>query len=147
MTAFAITEQHIEELAIALKLGATYEVACRAVGINARTWRRYQQHALELYENTLDKSRYPEAYLRTLQLILDLIVPARAQAEIELITRINQAGMADWRADAYLLEKSFYGWGKKAEPTEDLVTHDEIYDVSELSTHELAQLAGEIDDD
>jgi hypothetical protein len=100
-----LTPELAEQLTALLRAGNQIHVVCDAVGIDRRTYSRWMQRGLS--GRARDK---PYRELRA------QVERARAEAEARAVTQIARASTEDWRAAAWLLERSFpERWGKPAE--------------------------------
>jgi len=88
------TDRTIGILLKAIESGVSIESACAIAGIHRSTWYEWRDR--------------PELQLQISQAI--------AKAEAALLATIRTAGITDWRASAWILERRYSDtWGKRQE--------------------------------
>ena len=105
-------EEVIQAVLRAIRKGAHSEIAAAACGVSIRTWQEWRQKGRNGVE--------PYASLET------QIERAEAKAELGYVARIKLKSARDWKADAWLLERSRpQRWGKAA-PEPEIDDDEEI---------------------
>lgn len=89
-----LTPELVERITVLLRRGLYRETACATVGISSRTLRHWLQRASEGGPHSARFRRFAEA-----------IEKAEAEAEGIAAAAIMKAGMEDWRALAWILER------------------------------------------
>lgn len=85
----------------ALRLGATYASAAEVAGIAESTFYNWIRRGTELKEGDKKVTRNNRLYLE----FLEEIKRVEAEAEMSMLSRINQSGNNDWKALAWILER------------------------------------------
>lgn len=99
------TDELRQALLRSIKRGAPHDVAAAVAGVSVRTWHRWRQKA--------EAGEEPYAAL------MAEVERAEADQELCYVTRIRKAGRTDWKADAWLLERSKpQRWGSNGAPRE-----------------------------
>jgi hypothetical protein len=93
----------------AIRAGNYVTVACISAGISYDTYRRWMKIGkLAQDGSSPEHEAHARFYLATRK--------AMADAEVKLVERIEQAGVIEWQADAWLLERRHNKrWGKRIE--------------------------------
>lgn len=103
-----LTAQVHDRLVELVRAGNTFEVAARASGISRATFYRWKQEGKKAGKGAKYK----------LFVALEL---AEAECEAYWVGRIKLAGITDWKADAWMLERRHPGrWGRRRFEREDL---------------------------
>jgi len=89
-----LTQRVVDDLAMAISLGATYDLACKYAGISYDTFADWRK-------GKLPRSVEPEIKARFVQ----VTTRAEGQAAVKWLAKIEQAANEDWRAAAWKLER------------------------------------------
>ena len=100
----------IEQLCSILRTGNYATVACRAVGIDTSTLRRWMKSDGALFN-----------------VLRERVERARAEGEVRNVALVSQAATTSWQAAAWLLERQYpERWGRTSVRMRDLTADDEI---------------------
>ena len=90
-----MTAETVDGVLAALRAGLSFRLASEAVGINPDTLHEWRQGRFPRGADPAVKATFSEGITR-----------ARAQGAARLVTIINRAAPDDWRAAAWLLERT-----------------------------------------
>jgi len=97
------TEERIGRLLQAIKLGATYQMACKFAGFSYRAFRGWMKDA----EDNPETSKYRG--------LPERVRDAEGAACVRWLGQIEKASSSDWKAAAWKLERRYPGdFGKRA---------------------------------
>lgn len=121
----------VDEIEQHLRAGNYTKTVCRLVGIHEATFYRWMaagelaQMKLEVWADEHPDDAEPEECLtpkeREYREFRDRVRAGEAFAEVASVTHVRNAGLDDWRAAAWFLERKFWQrWGK----AERIITDD-----------------------
>lgn len=101
----------MDRLTKAIKAGNTLEASCKYAGVAYSTFRFWVLKGEDMIKK---KERGETGIKKEFIEFLEILHAAEAEAQINLVTKINIAGEKDWRAYAFILERRFgKDWAKK----------------------------------
>lgn len=96
----------------ALELGLPITSACNLVGVSHTSYYNWL-HRGEAYKEALESGGDVDPGEEVFFSFLEATTRARSKCEATLLQEIREHAPKDWKAAAFVLERSFKNWGKK----------------------------------